>query len=83
MIRKGNYTYISSRLYLIGNFHCLYILRVQEVRFKVHDPKAYSKGSTHENTVNVVRSAVPPPPPPHADEEPTPPHVLKAAKVLN
>ncbi|KAI8431022.1 hypothetical protein MSG28_001100 [Choristoneura fumiferana] len=57
--------------------------RSSEVRFKVHDPKAYSKGSTHENTVNVVRSAVPPPPPPHADEEPTPPHVLKAAKGIS
>lgn len=33
----------------------------QEVRFKVHDPKAHSKGGTLENTVNGGRGGGPPP----------------------
>jgi gamma-aminobutyric acid receptor subunit beta len=43
----------------------------QEVRFKVHDPKAHSKGGTLENTINGGRGGQqqPPPPPPPADEE--------------
>lgn len=36
----------------------------QEVRFKVHDPKAHSKGGTLENTVNGGRGGGPPPGPP-------------------
>lgn len=51
----------------------------QEVRFKVHDPKAHSKGGTLENTINGGRGRsnadsgpdeesggdMRPPPPPH------------------
>lgn len=33
----------------------------QEVRFKVHDPKAHSKGGTLENTINGGRGQQPPP----------------------
>ncbi|KAL5293233.1 Rdl family protein [Megaselia abdita] len=36
----------------------------QEVRFKVHDPKAHSKGGTLENTVNGGRGGMGPPPTP-------------------
>lgn len=32
-------------------------LSKQEVRYKVHDPKAYSKGGTLENTINGARAA--------------------------
>jgi gamma-aminobutyric acid receptor subunit beta len=35
----------------------------QEVRFKVHDPKAHSKGGTLENTINGGRGGAPPAPP--------------------
>lgn len=47
----------------------------QEVRFKVHDPKAYSKGGTLENTINGSRGG--------GDEEapPPPPHLIHASKV--
>lgn len=31
---------------------CKWSRVVQEVRFKVHDPKAHSKGGTLENTIN-------------------------------
>ncbi|XP_070493128.1 gamma-aminobutyric acid receptor subunit beta isoform X2 [Chironomus tepperi] len=34
----------------------------QEVRFKVHDPKAHSKGGTLENTINGGRGGQQPPP---------------------
>ncbi|CAB3380766.1 Hypothetical predicted protein [Cloeon dipterum] len=55
----------------------------QEVRFKVHDPKAHSKGGTLENTVNG-----------RADEEgggggggggppPPPTHLLHPGKDIN
>lgn len=47
----------------------------QEVRFKVHDPKAHSKGGTLENTINGVRSN-------NEDENPgPPPHILHPGKV--
>ena len=38
---------------------------VQEVRFKVHDPKAHSKGGTLENTINGRADEEAPPPPQH------------------
>lgn len=43
----------------------------QEVRFKVHDPKAHSKGGTLENTINGGRGQQPPPSQPSqgGDEE--------------
>lgn len=34
-------------------------LSKQEVRYKVYDPKAYSKGGTLENTINGARAAAP------------------------
>lgn len=48
--------------------------QLQEVRFKVHDPKAHSKGGTLENTINGGRGA---------EEENTgpPPHILHPGKV--
>lgn len=47
----------------------------QEVRFKVHDPKAHSKGGTLENTINGGRSG-------GDDENPgPPPHILHPGKV--
>ncbi|OXU31599.1 hypothetical protein TSAR_008244 [Trichomalopsis sarcophagae] len=36
-----------------------------EVRFKVHDPKAHSKGGTLENTINGRADEEAPPPPQH------------------
>lgn len=36
----------------------------QEVRYKVHDPKAHSKGGTLENTINGRADEEAPPPPP-------------------
>ncbi|XP_074101160.1 resistant to dieldrin isoform X3 [Cotesia typhae] len=47
---------------------------VQEVRFKVHDPKAHSKGGTLENTING-----------RADEEapPAPPHLIHPTKDIS
>jgi glycine receptor alpha-3 len=47
----------------------------QEVRFKVHDPKAHSKGGTLENTING-----------RADEEaatPAPQHLIHPGKDIN
>lgn len=38
---------------------------VQEVRFKVHDPKAHSKGGTLENTINGRTDEEAPPAPQH------------------
>ncbi|XP_013179062.1 PREDICTED: gamma-aminobutyric acid receptor subunit beta-like [Papilio xuthus] len=56
----------------------------QEVRFKVHDPKAYSKGGTLENTINGARGPAPVPPPPQPEEEPVPPpHLVHASKGIN
>ncbi|XP_072930635.1 gamma-aminobutyric acid receptor subunit beta-like [Epargyreus clarus] len=58
----------------------------QEVRFKVHDPKVYSKGGTLENTINGSRAPPPPPPPPvppQPEEETPPPHLLHASKGIN
>ncbi|KAG8038126.1 hypothetical protein G9C98_006451 [Cotesia typhae] len=45
-----------------------------EVRFKVHDPKAHSKGGTLENTING-----------RADEEapPAPPHLIHPTKDIS
>ncbi|XP_057333877.1 gamma-aminobutyric acid receptor subunit beta isoform X3 [Microplitis mediator] len=47
---------------------------VQEVRFKVHDPKAHSKGGTLENTING-----------RADEEapPAPQHLIHPTKDIS
>lgn len=61
----------------------------QEVRFKVHDPKAHSKGGTLENTINGGRGGQQqqPPPPPPADEEAggggggPPQHLIHPGKV--
>jgi glycine receptor alpha-3 len=59
----------------------------QEVRFKVHDPKAHSKGGTLENTINGGRGGQqgpPGPPPPGPDEEapaPPPQHLIHPGKV--
>lgn len=52
-----------------------FFYRLQEVRFKVHDPKAHSKGGTLENTINGGRAA---------EEENTgpPPHILHPGKVI-
>lgn len=47
----------------------------QEVRFKVHDPKAHFKGGTLENTING-----------RADEEaqtPAPQHLIHPGKDIN
>ena len=55
----------------------------QEVRFKVHDPKAHSKGGTLENTINGGRGNRP-----GADSGPdeesgdrAPPHLIHPGKV--
>lgn len=49
---------------------------LQEVRFKVHDPKAHSKGGTLENTINGGRSGA-------EEENPgPPPHILHPGKVI-
>lgn len=61
----------------------------QEVRFKVHDPKAHSKGGTLENTINGGRGQQQQPPPPPAregggDEESgggPPQHLIHPGKV--
>lgn len=53
----------------------------QEVRFKVHDPKAYSKGGTLENTINGARGPPPPPGNPPDEEAPGPPIIIPASKV--
>jgi gamma-aminobutyric acid receptor subunit beta len=62
----------------------------QEVRFKVHDPKAHSKGGTLENTINGGRGQQPPPPAPAergaGDEESgggggAPQHLIHPGKV--
>jgi gamma-aminobutyric acid receptor subunit beta len=59
----------------------------QEVRFKVHDPKAHSKGGTLENTINGGRGQQPPPAPAErgADEESgggaPPQHLIHPGKV--
>uniref|UniRef100_A0A336MS13 CSON005518 protein n=1 Tax=Culicoides sonorensis TaxID=179676 RepID=A0A336MS13_CULSO len=56
----------------------------QEVRFKVHDPKAHSKGGTLENTINGGRAGQgPPPPEPAPDVEAPPTHLLKPGKDIN
>ncbi|XP_048488322.1 gamma-aminobutyric acid receptor subunit beta-like isoform X1 [Plutella xylostella] len=58
--------------------------RSSEVRYKVHDPKAYSKGGTLENTINGSQRAPPPVPLPAApaDEEAGPP-LIPASKGIN
>jgi gamma-aminobutyric acid receptor subunit beta len=56
----------------------------QEVRFKVHDPKAHSKGGTLENTINGGRGGGggPPQPPPPDEEAAAPPqHLIHPGKV--
>uniref|UniRef100_A0A336LS79 CSON013007 protein n=1 Tax=Culicoides sonorensis TaxID=179676 RepID=A0A336LS79_CULSO len=56
----------------------------QEVRFKVHDPKAHSKGGTLENTINGGRAGQgPPPPEPAPDVEAPPTHLLKPGKKFS
>ncbi|KAG5677404.1 hypothetical protein PVAND_007165 [Polypedilum vanderplanki] len=64
----------------------------QEVRFKVHDPKAHSKGGTLENTINGGRGGQQqqqPPPPAPADEESggggggPPQHLIHPGKNIN
>jgi gamma-aminobutyric acid receptor subunit beta len=53
----------------------------QEVRFKVHDPKAHSKGGTLESTVNGGRGGGGGP-----DEEaaaPIPQHIIHPNKDIN
>ncbi|XP_061727085.1 gamma-aminobutyric acid receptor subunit beta isoform X3 [Cydia fagiglandana] len=48
-----------------------------EVRFKVHDPKAHSKGGTLENTINGGRSGA-------EEENPgPPPHILHPGKDIS
>lgn len=58
----------------------------QEVRFKVHDPKAHSKGGTLENTINGGRAGQggqpPPPPEPPSDAEAPPTHLIHPGKVI-
>ncbi|KAL4717473.1 hypothetical protein ACJJTC_000622 [Scirpophaga incertulas] len=58
--------------------------RSSEVRYKVHDPKAYSKGGSLENTINGSRAVTIPVPVavPPTDEE-IPPHLLQASKGIN
>ena len=53
---------------------CKWCRVVQEVRFKVHDPKAHSKGGTLENTING-----------RADEEapPAPQHLIHPGKDIS
>lgn len=53
---------------------CKWSRVVQEVRFKVHDPKAHSKGGTLENTING-----------RADEEapPAPQHLIHPGKDIS
>lgn len=58
-----------------------YLTFVQEVRFKVHDPKAYSKGGTLENTINGARGPAPGPAPQPDEEAGPPPHLIHASKV--
>lgn len=59
----------------------------QEVRFKVHDPKAHSKGGTLENTINGGRGNQPQAPPREGggpDEESgggAPQHLIHPGKV--
>ncbi|ETN62631.1 gaba receptor invertebrate [Anopheles darlingi] len=65
----------------------------QEVRFKVHDPKAHSKGGTLENTINGGRGGGPPgggggpppgPPGGGPDEETgAPQHLIHPGKDIN
>ncbi|XP_063702907.1 gamma-aminobutyric acid receptor subunit beta isoform X2 [Culicoides brevitarsis] len=57
----------------------------QEVRFKVHDPKAHSKGGTLENTINGGRAGqgAPPPPEPPPDAEAPPTHLIHPGKDIN
>ncbi|XP_049886240.1 gamma-aminobutyric acid receptor subunit beta-like isoform X5 [Pectinophora gossypiella] len=51
--------------------------RPSEVRFKVHDPKAHSKGGTLENTINGGRSGT-------EEENPgPPPHILHPGKDIS
>ncbi|KAI8431015.1 hypothetical protein MSG28_001096, partial [Choristoneura fumiferana] len=51
--------------------------RPSEVRFKVHDPKAHSKGGTLENTINGGRSGA-------EEENPgPPPHILHPGKDIS
>ncbi|XP_049696305.1 gamma-aminobutyric acid receptor subunit beta isoform X2 [Helicoverpa armigera] len=57
--------------------------RLSEVRFKVHDPKAYSKGGTLENTINGARGPAPGPAPPADEEAGPPPHLVHASKGIN
>nr|ADM88008.1 ionotropic GABA-aminobutyric acid receptor RDL1-3b6a [Bombyx mori] len=49
--------------------------RPSEVRFKVHDPKAHSKGGTLENTINGGRGG--------ADEENPGPHPIHPGKDIS
>lgn len=58
----------------------------QEVRFKVHDPKAHSKGGTLENTINGGRGNQPPAPPregggPDEESGGAPQHLIHPGKV--
>ncbi|KAJ8737817.1 hypothetical protein PYW08_000412 [Mythimna loreyi] len=57
--------------------------RSSEVRFKVHDPKAYSKGGTLENTINGARGPAPGPAPQPDEEAAPPPHLIHASKGIN
>lgn len=46
------------------------------MRFKVHDPKAHSKGGTLENTINGGRGGG------EEDNPGPPPHILHPGKVI-
>ncbi|CAH2034718.1 unnamed protein product, partial [Iphiclides podalirius] len=50
--------------------------RPSEVRFKVHDPKAHSKGGTLENTINGGRAN-------EEDNPGPPPHILHPGKDIS
>lgn len=47
----------------------------------MHDPKAYSKGGTLENTINGARGPAPGPAPQPDEEAVPPPHLIHASKV--
>lgn len=81
---KQNRAACFANIFMLGEHYvpgvCLYLLverLFQEVRFKVHDPKAHSKGGTLENTINGGRGGT-------GDEEnpPAPPaHLIHPGKV--
>ncbi|KAJ0184119.1 hypothetical protein K1T71_000542 [Dendrolimus kikuchii] len=56
--------------------------RSSEVRFKTHDPKAYSKAGSLD-TISGSRGAAPPPAPQPDEEAGLQPHSIQASKGLN